>query len=422
MKGKRITLSPEVKQIIQDAFDNGKSYEDIAQEIEPYLPNTTYNQRWHKIKNVLNQNRGGDPEPTPPPVTVEYNGTSNTTTYDGVITITAGKITPQTVLEGFNLDPREWDVVSYRTSQWEQGSKDGTQTLYASRVSVKPKSKLDTVDVERFFRDHTFTNVKEPVQPFTYNADDELLEIDYCDLHIGLLSTEQETGSTYNVDIARQRFLQTIEDIIDRSQGKHFSQIRFCTIGDILHIDTNYATTSGTQQDTQGRISTLYEQAVEIISDGIDRLLTLQKPIEYVYVAGNHDRQTGEYIARTLKALYRKNPNITFDVSPDPCKVKVWGEVCVGYVHGDMPQKNLGSWLTTQHRKEYGQCRFAEVHCGHLHNEAVKTDGGVIIRRLPSLCESSYWEHQQGYEAQRGLMCFVYNKTAGLRETWVYNI
>ena len=45
---------------------------------------------------------------------------------------------------------------------------------------------------------------------------------------------------------------------------------------------------------------------------------------------------------------------------------------------------------------------------------------GIMVRSLLAQCGNSYWEHQQGYRSHRGIMCFVWNKETGLRETWYY--
>ena len=49
--------------------------------------------------------------------------------------------------------------------------------------------------------------------------------------------------------------------------------------------------------------------------------------------------------------------------------------------------------------------------------------GGVVIRYLPTICNASYWENQQGYRsAVKAMMAFVWNETTGLREMWQSNI
>ena len=85
-----------------------------------------------------------------------------------------------------------------------------------------------------------------------------------------------------------------------------------------------------------------------------------------------------------------------------------------------MPKYNKGTWLINDFRKEFGESHFVEEHCGHIHTEEAKIYNGIMVRSLLAQCGNSYWEHQQGYRSHRGIMCFVWNKEIGLRETWYY--
>jgi len=150
-----------------------------------------------------------------------------------------------------------------------------------------------------------------------------------------------------------------------------------------------------------------------------DELLKLKTPIEYVYISGNHDRNTGYFLAHTTQAAYKREPNITFDIEPNPCKAKLYGRTLVGYTHGDMPKKNMATWLLKDFRREYGQSDYAEIHSGHFHNETIREVNGIKVITLPKLCEASYWEHQQGYRSDKAMICYVWHVDYGKRETWI---
>jgi hypothetical protein len=142
-------------------------------------------------------------------------------------------------------------------------------------------------------------------------------------------------------------------------------------------------------------------------------------------------------LIKGLEMAYRKDANYAFDITPDPQKYRLIGCSLVGWTHGDMQGKNLGMWLQDRARKEYGQAKFAEVHAGHIHHEQVKEkyllkliedtvvyqDGGIAVKHLPTISNSSFWEHQQGYpQGVKSMACFVWSETQGLRETWYSNL
>lgn len=345
--------------------------------------------------------------------------------FEGIIELLYGEpITPDLIMKAHNLDKEKWTVVSFTTNAWQAQAKYGNKTtLWQSKIVVREKkeNQITTDIINEFFKNKTNFLSKKELLPFAYNDSNEILEIDYADSHTGLLSWRCETGEDYDLNIAEQRFKECIADTIERCKNRKFKKIIFATLGDILHIDNDKnETTAGTIQQADGRISKIFDRAVNMIMDCLDSLLKLKTPIEYIYVSGNHDRNTGYYLVKTLSMAYRDNKNITFDITQNPRKARLIGKNIIGFCHGDMPVKNLGRWLQQTFRKEYGESLFAEVHCGHLHSESIKEDCGVLVKRLPSICENSYWAHQQGYMPNKGTMCFVWNEETGLRETW-YN-
>ena len=198
--------------------------------------------------------------------------------------------------------------------------------------------------------------------------------------------------------------------------------IRFVTLGDILHVDNSHqTTTNGTFQQIDGRVPKIFDAAADMITEALEALLDLRSPIEYIYVAGNHDRDTGYYLAKTVQTAFRRESNIQFDIEPNPLKAKMYGKCLVGYAHGDMPSKNLGSFLIKNFRKEFGESVYAEIHSGHLHSKSEEVMNEVKVIRLPALCESSYWEHSMGYKSERALICYVWNEDTGKREQWITN-
>lgn len=79
----------------------------------------------------------------------------------------------------------------------------------------------------------------------------------------------------------------------------------------------------------------------------------------------------------------------------------------------------MTSWLTKDYREEFGSTKFAQIHCGHLHDHSLLSENNILIYHLPAICSSSYWERKQGYRGERGMMCFIYNGETGLRDQWV---
>lgn len=411
------------------------SWRDAGKAIAEYFPDLDLSQlinkaRWSmgetkrtkKRENVEKCETAGEVV-SKQKVTYKENGEM---IFEGLVSLLSGQaITPEIVMTAHNLKPDEWTVVSFTTNAWESQVKGGDKiVLWQSKITVRPRATTEITfeDIDRYFEKKDLT-APVPTIKSNYDKTGEILEICIPDLHSGLLAWKNETGEDYNLDIARERFLTVIADIVDRCRNYSFSKILFITLGDLLHTDNDaQTTTKGTFQQVDGRLAKIFDHTLDMVIDAI-RMLSEIAPVDVIYVCGNHDRVVGYTLAKATEKAFTGNDSVTFDVSPNPQKFRLLGEVLVGWTHGDMPKKNMRSWLQDRARKEFGQSKFAEIHSGHIHSESVQTESGVIVRYMPNLASSSFWEHQQGFpHTPKTVICYRWHVKKGLRSIWYNNI
>ena len=342
---------------------------------------------------------------------------------------------PSYILTLHGFDPKLWEIVNCVNNYWNSQLKGGAlQVSYQSKLTAKPKKQGITFeDIDRYFETKEFKNKCPITHAAQYDPDGEILEICLPDLHSGLLAWRKETGQDYDVHIMQQKFNWCIADIIQRCKGKKLKKIYLVTLGDLLHFDNeNQTTTKGTFQQADGRLSKIFDTTQDMVIDTVEALGDIA-PVEVIYLPGNHDRVTGYTLIKGASKAFRHDKNIIFDTEPNPQKRRLIGVNLIGWTHGDMPKQNIANWLQHSARKEYGLSKFAEVHAGHFHSLTTKETkrdfiqeddiGGVIIRYLPTISSSSYWEHHEGYTSgAHTMMCFVWNESTGLRETWRSNV
>lgn len=350
----------------------------------------------------------------------KYTFSNGVSTYEDELRIVDGQeITPELIMKAKGLKVSEWEVVLFTKNVWQQQTKDrGTVDLCQSKLSVRPKKDAGPTleEIDRFFATKTFSHAPYYAPVRKVDPEKDVLEIDVADLHSGLLAWDAEAGENFNLQTCRDRFHGAVRDIVSRAKREDFSEIYFCALGDMLHIDNdNNTTTAGTPQQADGRSAQIFDYTFDTVNMALEILRELCIQIHYVYTAGNHDRNTGYFLVRCLE---KANPDILFDSKPNPQKAIHFGNVLVGLTHGDMPTKNRGQWLLTDYRAEFGDSRWVEEHSGHYHSEQAKPINGIMCRSMPAVTGSSAWEHQQGYRSDRALQCFVWSKQNGLRETW----
>lgn len=407
---------------------SGSTWGQIADSLGTDYPELTYQQRYDKARNAWRRRKT---------ISHESDNVQNdriqrkgfevkadgSRIFEDILTIMEYEedISPEEIIEAHKLDPRQWEVLSYKTNFWQAQQKGGNKMLlYQSKLSVKPKDKPEITcdDIDTYFATKNYSKDKLPIECLNYDPSGEVLEIDLADPHIGLLSWRKETGDDYDLKIVKQRFFMCINDIVERCKYKKLKKVVLIGLGDVLHVDNNnQTTTNGTFQQTDGRLEKITECAEDMLIDGITILGKLS-PVEFVHLCGNHDRLTGYMLARSVKNAFKNDKNVTFDISPDPIKHKVFGVSLVVFHHGDLPKKNANDLPINFARHAISETRFTEVHCGHYHTEETKVVGGIRVRYLPTIAASSYWEHQQGYRSDKAVVCYLWNEKSGLRDTW----
>ena len=413
-------ITAEVKKLRQDGF----SWTHIAQQIKKAyeLPDYTESQVIRKARHIARAQKQDRPS------SKRYSADGSVESVCLIELWDKDSLTPDEILAFHHLDPKRWEIVNCTNNIWHSQDKAGRQQMYQSKVSAKPrKVELSLDDIDLYFKSKVYS--KPEIIPLQYDPAGETLEICLPDLHVGLLAWAQETGADYDIHIARDAFMTCMSDIVLRCKGRTFKRICLVTLGDLLHTDNDaQTTTKGTPQQADGRMAKIFNNALDMLIDGLD-ILGAIAPVDVVYLQGNHDRDSGFMLIKALEMAYRKDDNFSFDASPNPQKYRLIGCNLIGWTHGDMIHKNMGGWLQDRARKEYGQSRFAEVHAGHLHSTSrteYKTtyqDGGVVVRHLPTISNASAWEHQQGYpQGSKTLMCFVWHEDKGLRENWYSNL
>lgn len=319
---------------------------------------------------------------------------------------------------GFKSD--EWDISSARnTIRQVIGKQDGTVTLYASYITVKPKKDFEMSFskyaelFDKLDRNYSLPVIKDNND---YLTGDKLLLIDIADLHMNLQSSLFTTGNEYNCDIAEKLFFYVIEDILTRTQNYKFKEIVFCIGGDALNNDgLTGATTKGTPQNNDLHYYDAYERLCSMTVKAVD-LLKEKCKVNVVYVMGNHDEVTGYKLAKFIDAWFRHDAMINVDYQPVARKYKVFGKTLLCFAHdGDV--KRLPMLIADEARQYWSEIDTTEVFLQHLHTESVLLeDNNMRIQRLPTISGKSKWCNDKGFSSKRQCKSFIFDIEDGLTD------
>jgi hypothetical protein len=292
---------------------------------------------------------------------------------------------------GFDVD--EWELVSARNNIWNTYSKqDGVMTLYASKITVKPKSK-----------DNSFVKLIEVItsqKPFKVKLNQKqliehyLLEIAPTDTHFGI--------STYEDYIPNQ------ERIIRRIRLRHWEQIVIPIGNDLFDNDDFRGRTSSGREIQKVDMDLAWNDAQKFYYSIIEEAMKHSNKVKVIYVKGNHDESMSWAF---VKNIVTKFPDIDYDDRFKEHKAHVFHDVFLGFTHGDKNRKNLANVFNAKYRMQIAKAKVREIHIGHLHGEDSKDDYGIMVRTLPTQNKEDEWHDENGYVGKnKRFMAFEYSK------------
>ena len=227
-------------------FENKENYEIDNYTIANLLnkeAGTDYGEsKWRKDyaaykrwENYFNSKKGVvEPDDTNYKSTVEINADGSQKSDKLLRMSEENSKDPEFLLKAHGYDPNEWEIVSSKSSIWNQHNKqDGTLTLYSSKITARPLT-------NKFNIDDVIAKL-EKVKPKKLNiskkpntAREGLLEIPLFDQHFGI--------STY------EDYLETQERIGQKIAKKQWDEVLFVIGQDLLHND------GFTSQTTKGTV------------------------------------------------------------------------------------------------------------------------------------------------------------------------
>lgn len=320
------------------------------------------------------------------------------------------------ILEEVNIDPNKVKQYWYKGKHYSINV-DGNERINWSEVRDKIIEEM---------KNHSPSYDKWTQPNFTRsNSNGHLLVIDPCDVHIGKLSLDKETGDEYNNNIAVSRVIEGVEGILRQSSGFYIEAIVFIGGNDILHIDSpSRKTTSGTPQDTDGMWYNNFLIAKKLYVDIIERLLDYA-PVHFVFNPSNHDYTNGFFLADVISTWFSKHPNFTSDCSLAHRKYYVWHNNLIGSTHGDgAKESDLPLLMANECPEGWSSTSNRYIYTHHIHHKTAKDYHGVTVESVRSPSGTDSWHHRNGYQhAPKAIEAFVHNKDHGqvARLTYIFS-
>jgi hypothetical protein len=254
-------------------------------------------------------------------------------------------------------------------------------------INVKNKTELQNIEL---FRKSVIEDANKYAPTYKKlkrqdKKEKTLFVIDPADAHFGKYSSKEETGESYNLSIAKEKYISGFDGLL--SKGSYYDHEKIVIVGgnDVIHTDNPFrTTTSGTKQDTDGMWFESFNEAKWANIKIIEQASTISD-VHFVHCPSNHDYQTGFFLAQLLQAWFRNNPNVTFDVSNNHRKYIQYGLNLIGMSHGDGAKEvDLPSAMCREAKQAWSTSEYAYWYLHHIHHKDKKArDGkkGVLLEK-----------------------------------------
>lgn len=270
------------------------------------------------------------------------------------------------------------------------------------------RQETNKADKESFLKELLKQSPLEHVK-FADNNDGVVVEISLPDFHLG-----KYTGETLEEQV--QLYLNTISNLIHETKHLKIDKFILPIGNDLINSEGNTKkTTNNTPQFDNASWREVFKKAWTMLTSAI-KMLSDIAPVHVIVIPGNHSFATEYYIGEVLEAFYTNNFNVTVDNSNSPRKYFYFGNVLLGYTHGDCEKHSeLPLIMATEVPELFGKTIYREFHLGHIHKEKVDEYRGVTVRFLPSLSATDEWHEKMGYHSIRKCQAYIWDKDKGLK-------
>jgi len=236
------------------------------------------------------------------------------------------------------------------------------------------------------------------------------------DFHLGMKAWRDSDGEDWDLKIARNVFLNSINDMLNASPKSGTGILN--QLGDFLHWDglVQVTPTAGHHLTGDDRYSKLVELSISVMTEAVHLMLKRFGKVVVVQAEGNHDLASSVWMRKFIKHRFEDEPRVEVIDNEFPYYAYQHGDIMLGFHHGHkMKMAQLQKLFASEprFRKMWGASTHAYIHCGHLHHERLLDDAGATIEQHPTLAARDNYSSSNGYVSQRGAKVITYDKSEG---------
>ncbi|WP_371671200.1 hypothetical protein OG985_28425 [Streptomyces sp. NBC_00289] len=325
------------------------------------------------------------------------------------------------VLRTHQLDPAEWEVTGFRSSEWTMANGEPGVSARFSFGRRKVPAVVERLDIDElldvFDKGAGFVPVQEDGE-FTY-------VVALGDMQFGKIDGDGYEGTIKRAMDCIDRAVELLETYRERFSIEH---VHLAWLGD--HIEGFVSQGGANTWRTQLTLTEQIRLTRRLMAYAIIRFASMVSRLTVVAVPGNHGeavRPGGKGVTRyddshDTEALISVSEALTLAGEeyahvevfvPDTDELTVVVEcsgTVVAHAHGHQWRsgKHFEWWRGQAFDKASAMHSADLLLAGHLHHELIDTDGPRTFVQVPAMeSESTWWRHRTGTRGAPGLMVLV---------------
>lgn len=253
------------------------------------------------------------------------------------------------------------------------------------------------------------------INPLPVLADSDMVPwLQIGDAHIGMLSSEAETGANFDIAIAEREICAAAAALID--MAPYCDRMVVNDLGDGTHYETFKAETeaSGHRVDQDTRYWKMIQAYIRITRFIIEKALTKAGTVDYIANQGNHSRSNDIWIAALVEAVYGATGRVNVLRNESPFIGYRMGKTLVMVHHGDKvrPQK-ARDVMADLFAADWGEAEFRYIDGGHVHSSNRLDLAGCTFESWNNLAPNDKWAHDSGYRSKQMMSLVLRSRTYG---------
>lgn len=246
------------------------------------------------------------------------------------------------------------------------------------------------------------------------SASDLLACYPVSDLHIGMLSWAEETGSDYDLDIA-ETLITSAMDYLVRSAPACESAL-IAILADWNHYDSTVPETPAHKHtlDADSRYPKMISTSIRAMRYLIAAALKRHKHVHVIIESGNHDPFSAVFMQQCMVNIYENEPRVTIDTSPMHYHYFEFGRNLIGTHHGHgTKMESLPLIMAADRPEAWGRTKHRMWWTAHIHSRKAFDMQGCSVESFRILAAPDAYAAQKGYRSIRDMKAIVLHREHG---------